>query len=113
MIERNPKQAVTNELRRAIAARMCELSSENKYISLDALIVKSIGDDLPDGMGYDQLLAELIDRPACRIVHDENRDCDVCTNCSTSFELAEFDYADANVFEGYSYCPKCGAKVVP
>ena len=58
-------------------------------------------------------LADLIDRPTCRIVHDENRDCDVCTNCSTSFELAEFDYADANVFEGYSYCPKCGAEVVP
>lgn len=57
-------------------------------------------------------LADLIDRPICRIVHDENRDCDVCTNCSTSFELAEFDYADANVFEGYSYCPKCGAEVV-
>lgn len=57
-------------------------------------------------------LADLIDRPTCRIVHDENRDCDVCTNCSTSFELAEFDYADANVFEGYSYCPKCGAEVV-
>lgn len=57
-------------------------------------------------------LADLIDRPTCRIVHDENRNCDVCTNCSTSFELAEFDYADANVFEGYSYCPKCGAEVV-
>lgn len=65
-----------------------------------------------NGVNCWEELADLIDRPTCRIVHDENRDCYVCTNCSTSFELAEFDYADANVFEGYSYCPKCGAEVV-
>lgn len=61
--------------------------------------------------GFERL-ADLVDRPTCRIVHDKNRDCDVCTNCSTSFELAEFDYADVYACEGYSYCPKCGAEVV-
>ncbi len=59
-----------------------------------------------------ELMADLVDRSTCRIVHDESRDCDVCTNCSTAFEIAEFDYADSNVFEGFSYCPKCGAEVV-
>lgn len=56
-------------------------------------------------------LVDFINRPTCRIVHDKNRDCDMCTNCSTAFELAEFDYADARACEGYSYCPKCGAEV--
>lgn len=53
----------TNELRRKIAARMRELLDENKYISLDALVVRSIGDDLPDGMGYERMLVDLIDSP--------------------------------------------------
>lgn len=111
---------ITDEERRNVAANIRSAAERCKY-------------DLQDDPDYDPFaalytvfcgvrgyprykdilhLADLIDRPTCRIVHDENRDCDVCTNCSTSFELAEFDYADANVFEGYSYCPKCGAEVV-
>lgn len=70
-------RVTTNELRRKVAARMRELLDENKYISLDALVVRSIGDDLPDGMGYERMLADLIDSPKAsrkRFTADELRE---------------------------------------
>lgn len=67
--------------------------------------------DYEQGNIFDYL-ADLIDRPTCKMIYDKSSCRTTCTNCATSFELAEFDYADANVFEGYSYCPKCGAEVV-
>lgn len=109
MITDEERREVVKELRE-LAATGCILYAEEFYEELREIVAFDL-DGSFDGVANS--LADLIDRPTCRIVHDENRDCDVCTNCSTSFELAEFDYADANVFEGYSYCPKCGAKVVP
>lgn len=124
---------ITDKKRREIAQKLLALDMSDievdgciidspKYVGLLLMRILDATCDYRDGLRYFpgffsaqavvELLAELIDRPACRIVHDENGDCDVCTSCSTSFELAEFDYADANVFEGYSYCPKCGAVVV-
>lgn len=111
-------RALTDEKRREIVGnlRYCAEMCHDTGV-LDSDVLNALGVHCGDADGtssaYDvEQLADLIDRPTCKIVHDENRDCDVCTNCSTSFELAEFDYADANVFEGYSYCPKCGAVVV-
>lgn len=108
---------ITDEKRREVAAELRRLTDgchNSGVLDSDVLDVLGVSyTDIPNcSDAYDvEMLADLIDRPTCRIVHDENRDCDVCTNCLTSFELAEFDYADANVFEGYSYCPKCGAEV--
>lgn len=108
MITDDERREVAEELRK-LTAPGCIRYAEEFFEELREIVAPDLDGSFEGVAGS---LADLIDRPECRIVHDENRDCDVCTNCSTSFELAEFDYADANVFEGYSYCPKCGAEVV-
>ena len=108
MITDDERREMANELRRRAAYSSGSLGEW--WQRLQEIVTGEI--DFANPQETYRAIADLIDRPTCRIVHDENRDCDVCTNCSTSFELAEFDYADANVFEGYSYCPKCGAEVV-
>ncbi len=108
MITDDERREMANELRRQAAYSSGSLGEW--WQRLQEIVTGEI--DFANPQETYRAIADLIDRPTCRIVHDENRDCDVCTNCSTSFELAEFDYADANVFEGYSYCPKCGAEVV-
>lgn len=108
MITDDERHEMANELRRQAAYSSGSLGEW--WQRLQEIVTGEI--DFANPQETYRAIADLIDRPTCRIVHDENRDCDVCTNCSTSFELAEFDYADANVFEGYSYCPKCGAVVV-
>lgn len=108
MITDDERREMANELRRHAAYSIGSLGEW--WQRLQEIVTGEI--DFANPQETYRAIADLIDRPTCRIVHDENRDCDVCTNCSTSFELAEFDYADANVFEGYSYCPKCGAEVL-
>lgn len=108
MITDDERREMANELRRQAAYSSGSLGEW--WQRLQEIVTGEI--DFANPQETYRAIADLIDRPTCRIVHDENRDCDVCTNCSTSFELAEFDYADANVFEGYSYCPKCDAEVV-
>lgn len=115
MIGNEERKAVAKLLRdgsifMTMDCRSCNMLTEIVYGRAGAIC----GDAVVLGVctGNCSMLADLIDRPTCRIIHDERRDCEVCTNCSTAFEIAEFDYADAMVFEKYSYCPKCGAEVV-
>lgn len=93
-------RVTTNELRRKVAARMRELFDENKYISLDALVVRAIGDDLPDGMGYERMLADLIDSPKTsrkRFTAEELR------------ERRNRQHYESLVRCGHaSICPECG-----
>lgn len=108
MIDDRRRREVAEELRK-LTAPGCIRYAEEFFEELREIVALDLDGSFEGVAGS---LADLIDRPECRIVHDENRDRDVCTNCLTSFELAEFDYADANDFEGYSYCPKCVAEVV-
>ena len=59
------------------------------------------------------LLADLIDRPTCRNVYDENE----MGSCINGFECSECgnvveDYEGYRVNGEFNYCSKCGAEVV-
>lgn len=59
------------------------------------------------------LLADLIDRPTCRNVYDENE----MGSCINGFECSECgntveDYEGYRVSGEFNYCSKCGAVVV-
>ena len=60
-----------------------------------------------------ELLADLIDRPTCRNVYDENE----MGSCINGFECSECgnmveDYEGYRVSGEFNYCSKCGAVVV-
>lgn len=66
----------------------------------------------PPSMLFDRL-ADLIDRPTCRNVYDENE----MGSCINGFECSECgnmveDYEGYRVSGEFNYCSKCGAVVV-
>ena len=60
-----------------------------------------------------QALADLIDRPTCRNIYDEDED-GACANgfqCSACEHVVE-DYEGYRVHGTWNYCPNCGAEVI-
>lgn len=57
------------------------------------------------------LLADLIDRPTCHNIYDENKGCANGFMCSTCGHAVE-DYEGYRVSGTWNYCPNCGAKVL-
>lgn len=56
-------------------------------------------------------LADLIDRPTCHNIYDENKGCANGFMCSTCGHAVE-DYEGYRVLGTWNYCPNCGAKVL-
>lgn len=70
-------------------------------------------DDFPNPRRVFWGLAELIERPTCRNVYDENE----MGSCINGFECSECgnmveDYEGYRVSGEFNYCSKCGAEVV-
>ena len=86
--------SVTDEQRREMAARL--RGGEGLYSALEGMFDSEL-------IATD-VLADLIDRPTCRALHQVGNPFGICSNCGKEV------FADPD--EPSRYCPECGAEVV-
>ena len=108
---------ISDEERREIAKAIRDRIWRNERSSWDVVFELScidvLGRCLSSNKDAALLLADLIDRPTCRNVYDEN-EMGSCTNgfeCSECGNMVE-DYEGYRVRGEFNYCSKCGAVVV-
>lgn len=95
---------ISDDERRAVAARMREILRDDPHGWLDAMVVKSVFDVMGNGVAIGETVADLIDRPTCRIcaTDHEYEDSVRCDRCRMTFRRP---------WEPFKYCPNCGAEV--
>lgn len=111
-----PKEEVmeiNDEKRREVASRMRDIMRRYPRCFLDNMVAQSVLDVMGDGVTIGGTVADLIDRPTCRNVYDENE----MGSCINGFECSECgnvveDYEGYRVNGEFNYCSKCGAEVV-
>lgn len=91
--------------RRAVAARMREILRDDPHGWLDIMVGKAVVGVMGDGEKIGETVADLIDRPTCRIcaTDHEYEDSVRCDRCRMTFRRP---------WEPFKYCPNCGAVVV-
>lgn len=104
---------ISDERRREVAARMRGIMRRYPNCFLDNMVAQSVLDVMGDGVTIGETVADLIDRPTCRNVYDENE----MGSCINGFECSECgnmveDYEGYRVSGEFNYCSKCGAEVV-
>lgn len=100
---------------------MAELrkASTGAYRHVDALdvIANSIGVDIVGKFDYEAeketyaALADLIDRPTCRIWYVPGSVDRSCSACGVTFSTGTYQGGDHEEHE-FMFCPNCGAEVV-
>lgn len=90
--------------RREVAMRMREILRDDPHGWLDAMVVNAVTDVMGDGEKIGETVADLIDRPTCRIcaTDHEYEDSVRCDRCRMTFRRP---------WEPFKYCPNCGAEV--
>lgn len=109
---------ISDDERRAVAARMREILRDDPHGWLDAMVMNAVTDVLGEGVTIGETVADLIDRPTCHDVADFDRESFKCSRCG--FRVLSIDGApDAaklvgtkDGVAGFGYCPNCGAEVV-
>ena len=103
--------AISDKERRAVAARMREILRDDPHGWLDMMVAKAVVDVMGEGVTIGETVADLIDRPTCHNIYDENKGCANGFMCSTCGHAVE-DYEGYRVSGTWNYCPNCGAKVL-
>lgn len=98
-----------------------QIASRLRYVAADELggmslqkrLAKELELENTSWRGVLRGIADLIDRPTCRNVYDENE----MGSCINGFECSECgtmveDYEGYRVSGEFNYCPKCGREVV-
>lgn len=110
---------ISNEERREVARKLRSLDEHIEGMPLmctkqehNAMALRAIRAVVGKGDIF-HLLADLIDRPTCRNVYDENE----MGSCINGFECSEYgnmveDYEGYRVSGEFNYCSKCGREVV-
>lgn len=116
----------SDEKHREVAKRLRGLDAE--ITSRDTLeqavdkFMKAVCGDIPFSpirysvrnlCGLANIFADLINRPTCRNIYDEDED-GACANgfqCSACGHVVE-DYEGYRVHGTWNYCPNCGAEVI-
>lgn len=90
--------------RREVAMRMREILRDDPHGWLDAMVVNAVTDVMGEGVAIGGTVADLIDRPTCRIcaTDHEYEDSVRCDRCRMTFRRP---------WEPFKYCPNCGAEV--
>lgn len=117
---------ISNEERREVAERLMERERGWRKMGTHLNVMPDMPatqfEDVAALLGFSGLvldadvfarLVELIDRPTCRNVYDENE----MGSCINGFECSECgnvveDYEGYRVSGEFNYCSKCGAVVV-
>lgn len=110
---------ISDEERREVARKLRSLDENIDGVPLmctkqehNAMALRAIRAVVGKGDIF-HLLADLIDRPTCRNVYDENE----MGSCINGFECSECgnmveDYEGYRVSGEFNYCSKCGREVV-
>ena len=93
---------ITDQQRREVAENLRSYLPKDEDELGAAIVSVLIARDMVE-KNPAQTLADLIDRPACRDVSD-NDDFFVCSVCGANADLTEFEIGN--------YCANCGAEVV-
>lgn len=103
---------ITNEERRAAAARLRQFLSEpwnerswyhDSLQNVGSLVGTSVGENIL------ARLADLIDRPTCKNLATKPADELLCSECGEHVDIAYMENTDDYHAR---YCPNCGAEVV-
>lgn len=117
---------ISDSERREVAARLREIMRDNPHGWLDVMVWEAVVDVMGVGVTIGETLADLIDRPTCRLVElwDEHEKAHVldCTACHFGEKAIKGDdyisWAIARelwtngCYDNFKYCPVCGAEVV-
>lgn len=106
---------ISDEKRRAVAARVREIMRHDPHGWLDVMVADAVYDVMEDGEKIGETVADLIDRPTCRNVSGY-KDKFECSECHCKAELITEvcnEYGEPfHVPLEPGYCPNCGAEVV-
>lgn len=95
---------ISDDERREVASRMREILRDDPHGWLDIMVGKAVVGVMGDGEKIGETVADLIDRPTCRIcaTDHEYEDSVRCDRCRMTFRRP---------LEPFKYCPNCGAEV--
>ena len=95
---------ISGDERREVASRMREILRDDPHGWLDIMVGKAVVGVMGDGEKIGETVADLIDRPTCRIcaTDHEYEDSVRCDRCRMTFRRP---------WEPFKYCPNCGAEV--
>lgn len=95
---------ISDDERREVASRMREILRDDPHGWLDIMVGKAVVGVMGDGEKIGETVADLIDRPTCRIcaTDHEYEDSVRCDRCRMTFRRP---------WEPFKYCPNCGAEV--
>lgn len=109
MISNEKRREVAQELRKQAA--YCDGSLSEWWQRLQDTVTGEV--DFADPKETFEAIADLIDRPTCRNIYDEDED-GACANgfqCSACGHVVE-DYEGYRVHGTWNYCPNCGKEVL-
>lgn len=101
---------ISDDERREVAARMREIMRDDPHGWLDVMVGKAVVGVMGDGEKIGETVADLIDRPTCRLELT-----DVETHGSAKvriYECSECGRTCEEIYGKYERCPHCGAEVV-
>lgn len=102
---------VSDEERRKVAARMREYDVSAFKESAIVPFLDCLGAGYKDWRDILAELADLIDRPTCRLERVSQSTLK-CTSCGNLFDCYTIGGGDDYQAEWYRFCPWCGAEVV-
>lgn len=101
---------ISDDERRAVAARMREIMRDDPHGWLDIMVGKAVVGVMGDGEKIGETVADLIDRPTCRIGYVLGSADRSCSACGVTFSTGTYQGGDHEEHE-FMFCPNCGAQV--
>lgn len=101
---------ISDEKRREVAMRMREILRDDPHGWLDAMVMNAVTDVMGDGVAIGETVADLIDRPTCRIGYVPGSADRSCSACGVTFSTGTYQGGDHEEHE-FMFCPNCGAEV--
>lgn len=101
---------ISDDERRAVAARMREIMRDDPHGWLDIMVGKAVVGVMGDGEKIGETVADLIDRPTCRIGYVPCSADRSCSACGVTFSTGTYQGGDHEEHE-FMFCPNCGAEV--
>ena len=102
---------ISDEKRREVAKRMREYDVAEFRESAILPFLECLGHGYVNWRGILDELADLIDRPTCRIWYVPGSADRSCSACGVTFSTGTYQGGDHEEHE-FMFCPNCGAEVV-